>query len=436
MADCGRHGMAECGGPWYGIGILWRGMVWQIVARAMVWAYGRLWRVSEVTVYWFPSPTGSMQRGSVGHLHALSFEIQNTDDKSRNTLRFSANSQTSSIQRTAPHVQFISRWKLSKIQKCKYTWAVCWLRGHLPPYKGKDSILYCLHTFAPLKALILLHIADPNKHHTPKTRDSDGIPMFSIFSECTLLIKSRKCWKNTYFQIYIEVETNVMVAWLFDQGLLGAKDPPTSDKTCIDQISGFFWKLDLKIFRDWSRQEIGETIFFSLSDFLHSFKRLISAMHCVCKSSLEAFQSSPLMPINTLMWTITPWQTIGNPGGWVHHIIIVTIHDIRAASGHNQSVAIEKCYDKPNSGARQLRINQFPPLCIPVPHAPAVITWPQKSPGITLRSENYSTFEDCKMKKDFFYISNIKKVKLKINCKAGDHKDSYPLKAFHRGISK
>ena len=43
--------MAECGGPWYGIGILWRGMVWQIVARAMVWAYGRLWRVSEVTVY-------------------------------------------------------------------------------------------------------------------------------------------------------------------------------------------------------------------------------------------------------------------------------------------------------------------------------------------------------------------------------------------------
>ena len=111
MADCGRHGMAECGGPWYGIGILWRGMVWQIVARAMVWAYGRLWRVSEVTVYWFPSPTGSMQRGSVGHLHALTFEIQNTDDKSRNTLRFSANSQTSSIQRTAPHVQFIKKSK-------------------------------------------------------------------------------------------------------------------------------------------------------------------------------------------------------------------------------------------------------------------------------------------------------------------------------------
>ena len=120
---------------WYGI--VWRGMVWQIVARAMVWAYGRLWRVSEVTVYWFPSPTGSMQRGSVGHLHALTFEIQNTDDKSRNTLRFSANSQTSSIQRTAPLVQFICRWKLSKIQKCKYTWAVSWLRGHLPPYKGQ-----------------------------------------------------------------------------------------------------------------------------------------------------------------------------------------------------------------------------------------------------------------------------------------------------------
>ena len=54
MADCigpWYGGMAECGGPWYGIGILWRGMVWQIVARAMVWAYGRLWRVSEVTVY-------------------------------------------------------------------------------------------------------------------------------------------------------------------------------------------------------------------------------------------------------------------------------------------------------------------------------------------------------------------------------------------------
>ena len=297
MADCigpWYGGMAECGGPWYGIGILWRGMVWQIVARAMVWAYGRLWRVSEVTVYWFPSPTGSMQRGSVGHLHALTFEIQNTDDKSRNTLRFSANSQTSSIQRTAPHVQFISRWKLSKIQKCKYTWAVCWLRGHLPPYKGKDSILYCLHTFAPLKALILLHIADPNKHHTPKTRDSDGIPMFSIFSECTLLIKSRKCWKNTYFQIYIEVETNVMVAWLFDQGLLGAKDPPTSDKTCINQISGFFWKLDLKIFRDWSRQEIGETLF--------SFRQIFRILSRGWSQQCTVFAKAALRLSNPLLW--------------------------------------------------------------------------------------------------------------------------------------